>query len=355
MSHEILTKPLKDGIHSLDSSRENLTLWNRFVHDSPSAGFYHQFEWKSVNETEFGHQTYYLASLCDGRIDGILPLVLVHSRLFGRILCSMPFVNFCGPSASSPAAETALLRRSYRLAEEVNADYIEIRALHVCDTDLPLSQNKVSMTVALEDDPNVLWEAFTSKHRNNIRRAFKSGLHVESGRAELLDTFYDLLSRSWRGLGTPIYRKRYFESILDTFGDQVRIFVAYQGNTPVASAFNGHCKNTVEGMWAGSPFEYRKLQSNYVLYWEMLKNACEEGFECFHLGRTSVESGGESFKRKWGADTKQLYWQYYLPDGGDIPELNVRNPKYRLAISAWRKMPLRVTQVIGPLVARSIP
>ena len=347
--------PLKDGIHSFDSSCESLEIWNRFVHESPSAGFYHRFEWKCVNENEFGHRTYYLASVSNGGIDGILPMVLIRSRLFGNILCSLPFLNFCGPSSNTIAAETALLQHAYQIAEQEGVDYFEIRSLRVCDSELPMSSNKVSMTVPLASDPDLLWDAFTSKHRNNIRRAYKSGLHVKSGNLELLDTYYDLLSRSWRDLGTPVYKKSYFESILREFGEKVRIFVAFQGDTPVATAFNGHGENTVEGMWAGSPYEYRKLQSNYVLYWEMIKRACEEGYERFHLGRSSVESGGESFKKKWGADTQQLFWQYYLPNGGNMPQLNVQNPKYQLAIKAWRRMPLRATKVIGPLIARCIP
>jgi serine/alanine adding enzyme len=38
-----------------------------------------------------------------------------------------------------------------------------------------------------------------------------------------------------------------------------------------------------------------------------------------------------------------------------MPQLNVDNPKYRLAISAWRKMPLWATRLVGPPVARLIP
>ena len=214
-----MKSPLTDGIHSLDSSSDSLEVWNRFVRESPSAGFYHRFEWKSVNENEFGHQTYYLASASKGEIEGILPFVLIRSRLFGRILCSMPFVNFCGPSSATSTAEAALLKHAYQLADQESVDYFEIRSLHVSDSELPVSHDKVSMTVPLASDPDLLWDAFTSKHRNNIRRAYKSGLHVKSGHIELLDTFYDLLSRSWRDLGTPVYRKRYFESILREFGE----------------------------------------------------------------------------------------------------------------------------------------
>jgi serine/alanine adding enzyme len=38
-----------------------------------------------------------------------------------------------------------------------------------------------------------------------------------------------------------------------------------------------------------------------------------------------------------------------------IPALNVNNPKYRLAINAWRRLPVTVTNALGPFLARSIP
>lgn len=346
---------LLDGIHEFDSSSTSLKLWNNFVRTEASAGFNHQFEWKLINELEFGHDTHYIASVSEGKIVGILPLILIRSRLFGKILCSLPFVNYCGPATRNPDVERQMLAYAYEIAEREKTDYFEIRALRICDNELPRSHDKVSMTVRLADDPDIIWGAFKSKHRNNIRRVYKAGLRVESGHIELLDAFYELLSRSWRDLGTPIYSKQFFASVLDSFGSKVKIFIAYQGDTPVAGAFNGYCGNTVEGMWAGSAAEHRRLQSNYVLYWEMIKAACEEGFENFHLGRTSVDSGGEAFKRKWNAEVKQLYWQYFLPQGGDLSHLDVKNPKYKLAIETWKKLPVRLTQLVGPLVARSIP
>lgn len=329
--------------------------WNGYVNQAETASFYHRYEWKAVNEYAFGHRTYYVAAMMSGRIVGVFPLVLIRSLVFGRILCSLPFVNFCGPSADDSLVEQSLLRRAYEIADEEEVDYLEIRGLRRHDETLQTSANKVSMTVKLAADPEQLWSTFQSKHRTAIRRVYKSGLVVRSGHEELLDTFYRILSQSWRSLGTPIYQKDYFRMILRTFEDNVQIFVAYQGDTPVATAFNGHHCGTIEGMWAGVLPEYRRLHPNYVLYWEMLKQACERGFDHFHLGRTSAGSGGESFKKKWCADARQLYWQFYLPGGGEAPQLNVDNPKYALAIRSWRKLPLWVTQKLGPALARSIP
>lgn len=331
--------------------------WDAFLQQAPGANFYQAYGWRRVNSGQFGHDTRYLVArtAAGGDICGVLPLVLLKSRLFGTILCSMPFVNFGGPCAASTDAARALLARAVSLTHELGADYAELRVLQPVQDDLPTTRHKVSMTIDLDADPDRVWQAFTSKHRTNIRRVYKNDIEVRHGRQELLDDFYHLLSLSWRRLGTPIYRKAYFTEILERFPASTRIFVAYRHDTPVAVAFNGYFKDTVEGMWAGTSPEHQKLQPNYVLYWEMIRHACENGYRHFHLGRSNVDSNAEQFKKKWNAHAQQLYWQYVLNGRDALPELNVNNPKYRLAIALWKKLPLPVTQSLGPWLARSIP
>jgi FemAB-related protein (PEP-CTERM system-associated) len=334
---------------------ENRARWNDFLANCPTSNFYQRFEWKAINEQEFGHETFYLLLETDRMIQGAFPMVLVSSRLFGRILCSMPFVNFGGPVTNDTTTEEALLEEACNIAAKRNVDYLEIRSTRPLAGNLQSSEKKVSLTVKLGENADDIWNAFKSKHRTNIRRVYKDDVRVVSGHSELLDTFYEVMCRSWRALGTPIFSKRYFAAILAAFGDDIRIFVAYHGHIPVATTFNGHFKDTVEGMWAGSVPEGRRLQVNYVLYWEMIKDACERGFSQFHLGRSTIDTGGESFKKKWNAETTQLYWQYFMPSKGELPQLNVDNPKFRLAIQAWRQMPLWLTKTVGPLISRSIP
>jgi hypothetical protein len=38
-----------------------------------------------------------------------------------------------------------------------------------------------------------------------------------------------------------------------------------------------------------------------------------------------------------------------------IPELNPGNPKFRLAINLWKKLPLPVTRYLGPLIVKNLP
>jgi FemAB-related protein (PEP-CTERM system-associated) len=255
--------------------------WDEFLGAQNSGSFYHRFAWKDINEQNFGHQTFFLTA--QRAPDRIFPLVLVSSRLFGRILCSMPFVNYGGPCSSDPEAMTLLLDEMVALASRLRADYAEIRTLEPLAREFPSALHKVSMTIALQPDPDTLWNAFTSKHRTNIRRIYKNGLHVVSGHLDQLDTFYDVLAESWRQHGTPIYRRRYFADILAAFPHETRIFVAYQDKTglprsAVISGYREACKDR------------RRYRRQATCCTEVIRT-CERGFAHYHLGRSTVESG----------------------------------------------------------------
>jgi len=329
--------------------------WDAFLGEAPGASFYHLFAWKGINERSFGHRCFYLAAVEGERIVGIFPIVFINSHLFGKILCSMPFVNFGGLCAIGEEAERSLLREAESILRDHGADYLEIRSIKRVSVPLPTSEHKVSMTVLLESDPDILWKAFDTKHRTEIRHAYKQGLHVTHGGEEYLGVFYEILSESWKSLGTPLYDKSYFRQVIDAFPGSVRIFLTYHRDVPVSVAMNGYYAKRVEGLWMGNRSRDRRLNPGYVLYWEMIKHACENGFEKFHLGRSTVESGGEFFKKKWNAFPTQLYWQYMLGNRNEIPRLNVDNPKYRVAIRAWKNLPVAMTRAIGPFLAKSIP
>ena len=329
--------------------------WDRFIDATPGGSFYHRFAWKGINETEFGHQSAYLAAMDGDRITGVLPLVRVDTRLFGNLACSLPFVNYGGPVTTDPDVERALFDEASRVVADWGSKYLEVRARRPLAVSLPTSSHKVSLTVALDADPEVLFKRFKTGHRQEIRRAYKHGLTATQGGAELLDPFYDVLTDSWRALGSPLYAKRYFKAILDAFPSQVRICVVHAHGEPAGAAFDGLHNDTVEGMWLGLRPQYRRFLVGYVLYWELIQDACRRGFTHFHLGRSTADSNAETFKSKWNATTTPLYWSYVLRDGQAIPQLNVANPKFRMAIAAWQEMPLVATRILGPRIARGIP
>src|ERR1022692_4891135 len=94
---------------------EDPVSWDAFVESSQEACNYHRWIWRRVIQETYGHVPYYLAATSEGRIEGVLPLVLVKSRLFGDSLVSMPFFSYGGVLTSrSEERRVGKERRSRR-------------------------------------------------------------------------------------------------------------------------------------------------------------------------------------------------------------------------------------------------
>jgi len=91
-----------------------------------------------------------------------------------------------------------------------------------------------------------------------------------------------------------------------------------------------------------------------VLYWDVMRRACERGFRTFDYGRSKHGTGSFAFKKHWGFVPQPLYYEFKLLRGDTIPEVNPLNPKYRTFIAAWKRLPLPVANRIGPFLARQL-
>lgn len=331
--------------------------WDAFVMASDRSTCYHQSGWKGVIENSFGHQTFYLMSKNElGMTEGILPLVQLKSRLFGNFLVSLPYFNYGGVCTTSQESLRRLLDEAKLLAIETNAEFIELRHVDHLYQELPVKTAKVTMRLVLPDNSDMLMKSFPSKLRSQIRRPEKEGMVAKIGREDELDNFYAVFSRNMRDLGTPVYAKFFFRNILETFSETTWICTVFaKKNVPVASGFLIRFKENIEIPWASSLRRYNPLSPNMLLYWSVLKFACQQGCRFFDFGRSTPGEGTYRFKKQWGAQPVQLYWHYWLRNGATLPELNTKNPKYNFAIQAWKRLPVSVTRVLGPAIVKNIP
>ncbi len=159
-----------------------------------------------------------------------------------------------------------------------------------------------------------------------------------------------------RDLGTPVYPKKFFNNILKEFPETTWICTIYtKDEQPVASGVLVGFKEMLEIPWASSLRNYNNYSPNMLLYWGVLKFACEKGYKVFDFGRSTPNEGTYKFKEQWGAKPLQLYWHYWLKNGGHLPELNPKNPKYQIAIKIWQTLPVGLTRLIGPAIVKNIP
>jgi FemAB-related protein (PEP-CTERM system-associated) len=194
-----------------------------------------------------------------------------------------------------------------------------------------------------------------SKLRAQIRRAGRESQEVRIGGAELLDDFYDVFARNMRDLGTPVYGKGFFRAVLAAWPQRSHVVVVRLGNRPAAAAILLGFRDMLEIPWASTVREANPLGLNMLLYRSVLGLAIARGYGYFDFGRSSVGAGTYRFKQQWGAHPLQQYWHYGLRNGAGLPRLNPDNPKYRLMISLWQRLPVVFTRIIGPPIVRSLP
>lgn len=333
-----------------------LLAWDSYVLSSPSSAGYHQSGWRRVIEEAFGHRTYYLAvQEQDGAVQGLVPLVLLASRGFGRFLVSLPFVNYGGLIANSREARRLLEAYAIEQAQELKAEHIELRHQESVDTLWVSTERKVSMRLPLPSSYEQLIKGFPSKLRSQVRRAQKEGMTARVGGRECLDEFYAVFSRCMRDLGTPVYAKGFFAKILEVFQKEARICVISHGDIPVAAGFLYGFRSSLEIPWAASDKRFNKLAPNMLLYGTVLEYACQQGFQIFDFGRSSPDSGTYRFKEQWGARPQQLHWYYWMKEGRQVPQLNPQNPKYAVAIRLWQHLPVPVANLLGPHIVKHLP
>ena len=195
--------------------------------------------------------------------------------------------------------------------------------------------------------------AIPRKQRAMVRKGIKAGL--ESAVTRDLTDFYPIYAESVRNLGTPVFAKRYFESLLRHFEDAADILmVRAPSGEFIAGVLSLYYKNEVLPYYGGSLFAARALKGNDFMYWELMRHAAARGITSFDFGRSKVGTGPYSFKKNWGFEPIPLPYQYLLMRGDDIPQVNPTNPKFALMISVWKRLPLPVANFLGPLVSKNL-
>ncbi len=328
--------------------------WNRFVTGNPNAYYTHLYEWRMLIENVYGHKSLYLAAVQKNRICAVLPLFCIKRPFCTPNWVSMPFFDQAGISGDPDAGKQLLKKAesllysnkagilSLRQDSRFNSDHMELEGRQ------PVTYNeKVSMQVPLESSQQLMTARFRSKLRNQINKGIKNGLTWEIGKKRLLDSFYHVFSENMRDLGSPVHSKTFFRAVFDFFPANVFICMVYHRRTPVAASLVFRFKNSLANPWASSLREYRHLNSNMLLYWQMIRFACNLGVEVFDMGRSSKGASTYKFKQQWSPREIPLNWYTWKFGKKGVP-------KETLVVESWKKMPVRAANLAGPKIRKYI-
>jgi FemAB-related protein (PEP-CTERM system-associated) len=324
--------------------------WDSFVRDHADGSFFHLAGWRDVIESALGHRTHYLEARQGSETVGVLPLAEVRSRLFGHALISTPLCAYGGAVGSEPRVVARLEDAAAELAATLGVDYLELRNRKATRTDWPAKDLYVTFRKPIDPDHERNLAAIPRKQRAMVRKGIAAQLVARSGRD--VGVLYDLYSESLRNLGTPVFSKRVFEALLKAFPDEVDVVVVSHGAEALSAVMNFYFRDEVLPYYGGGVAQARSFAANDFMYWEVMRTAAERGCRVFDYGRSKRGTGSFSFKTHWGFEPEPLVYQYHLVRASTMPNLSPTNPRYRRAIELWRRLPLRLTQLVGPPIAK---
>jgi len=270
-------------------------------------------------------------------------------------MISLPWLDYGGPLAESDEISQGLVDFATEIACVEKCEFIELRAVRRAIPGLIGKSHKFTFILDLTPGEDGVWQLFNGKCRNQIRKAEKTGLEVRFGGIEYFADFYKIFSRNMRDLGTPVWPQGLFREQFHNFSKETELALVFLDSKPIACALLIHYGEYSAVPSASAYREFLKLSPNNIMYWEIIKRCIRRGTTAFDFGRSSLDAGTYHFKKQWVKTPQPQIWQYKLITANEIPSLNPENPKMRIAINLWKKIPVPIANLIGPRIAVKLP
>lgn len=319
------------------------------------ASVFHRPLWLRAIERGTGNTALGLVLERRGSIAGWLPLNLVHSPLFGRVLVSSGFGVGGGALAERQGDVDLLCRGAEELAVRQAATSVELRSEHA-PMDWQRIENKhANFAADLAGDDEAQLLAIPRKARAEVRKGLEQPLEVTTGSAgKDRSAHFAAYSQSVRNLGTPVFPRALFDAVLELFGTDADILTVWSDGTPVASVLSLYHRATVMPFWGGGSFAARGLRANERMYYELMRHARQRGCTRFDFGRSKTDSGPFAFKKNWGFMPQPLVYRSWTVQCGSQRNIDPTDEAYSTKIELWKKLPLSIANRVGPWIARGL-
>jgi CelD/BcsL family acetyltransferase involved in cellulose biosynthesis len=345
--------------------------WERFVRAQPDALIYHSPLWSQVIARAYGHQPLCLACQgSDGDLRGVLPLFRTHGLLTGRRFSSLPHTPVGGPLARDTETARVLVREAMARVDGEPGSWLQIKIPSAWSNGL--ASGLVGMpgqaTYMLEM-PRQVEDLRFGNARNHariqwsVRKATKQQVEVRRADSEAdLRAWYWLYLETMRWHVVPPRPFRFFKAAWDLLrpAGLMRLLLAERrapgGSRLVAGSIFLMSGRTVFYAFNGWKRQDVGQRANDAIQWQAIHDACREGYQHYDFGE--VDDDNETlaeFKSKWGARPIRLHRYYYpVPNRLETRTVASSGMRTRVLATAWRRMPLQVTAVLGGCFYRRV-
>jgi CelD/BcsL family acetyltransferase involved in cellulose biosynthesis len=318
------------------------------VQKHPRASIFHSRPWLTALSRSYGYKPVaYTTSAAGQELENGMVFCQVRSWLTGSRLVSLPFSDHCEPLVDTPDDLSAISRALEEESRHRRWRYLEMRPLKPVEMLASLQQVTVPYTFHQLDLRPDVETLFRNCHKNStqrkILRAAREGLQYREGStAELLACFYRLHTLTRKRHNRPPQPRKWFVNLMDCFGADLKIRVAFKGDRAIAAVLTIRYKDTLVYKYGGSDSRFNNLGGMHLLLWRAIQEAKAAGLGFVDFGRTDEDQQGlVTFKKRWGSEQSNLtYSRYSLTcNSGHIFESYFLNGKSARARQLLTRMP----------------
>ncbi|RME79806.1 MAG: peptidoglycan bridge formation glycyltransferase FemA/FemB family protein [Chloroflexi bacterium] len=303
----------------------NKQVWNELVQTHPHGHLMQLWQWGEF-KLRMDWQVHRLGLRINGRLAGGAQVLF---KQFPGLPLSIGYIPK-GPllPLDDPPAADVLLSAVHQTAHKHRAVFLKIEP-HLPDEDryhrffqqrgfLPTHQTnqpRCTLLLNLSGGEAAIQAGLRKKTRKLIHRALKEGVEITEGSAADLNDFYRVISDTTRLKGIPAHHADFFFQAWNALAPDghLHLFLARRNGEAVSGKLVAQFGDTSMHIWGGTSPAGREVFASYLLQWESIRWAIQQGLKYCDLWGIPDEIAGmnchqlDAFK-----DRTDGLWGVYL-------------------------------------------
>jgi len=325
--------------------------WDEQIMGFPDYSFFHSIAWLRLLVDTYGYEPVFFVIEKNKKIEAVIPLMNVNSRITGRRAIALPFSDYCIPLVSSTECFENMFNKILEFGEKKKLKYLEIRGGNKFFSDSDISTYDYNHTLDLTIGEEELHKNFSNTTKRNIKKAYREGVTVDiSTSLSATEVFYEMNCATRKKHGLPPQPKKFFLKLHKYILAQEMgfIVIASHNGKNIASAVYLHSGDKALYKFGASFMEYQNLRANNVVMWEAIKHYANNNFKSFCFGRTEPDNEGlRKFKLGWGTheDILNIY-RYYFSTNSFLP---IQTKTTGLHNIIFNKTPITILKIFSTI------
>lgn len=329
--------------------------YTEFLENHERCNFQQSIEWGRV-KTDWKKEIV-LAEDNEGKIIGSICVLIRKIPIFGNLMYSSrgPVCDIHNEDVLKQLTEGIIKLGKkynsfvYRMEPDIKKDDLEFRkiiemldyrvkddAKDFRDEIQPRFVFRLDLKGKTEEE---VMASFHQKTRYNIRLATKKGVIVKEAGKEEMKAFHDIMVETGKRDDFIIRSLEYFERMYDEMAPKhMKLLMAYYEDKPISGIIPIMYGNKTWYLYGASSNTHRNLMPNYLLQWEMIKQAIKAGHDMYDFRGVSgivdeshPQYGLYRFKKGFGAEFTEFIGEVYMPFNP------LRYKLYKISEKAFRK------------------